>query len=431
MSQIQPQRLSCFYQIIVSLPGKGRSATEQIILHVDMDAFYASVETRDDPSLRGKPLIIGSLPQERGVVATCSYAARSSGVRSGMNIKDAWRLCPMGIYMHPNFDKYKAVSARLHAIWDGYAGASEAIALDEAYLDVTEQAGDWEGARRIAREIKRRTREELGLSCSVGLAYSKTAAKMASEEKKPDGYFEILTPEAFVDLIRDRDVKVLYTVGESTAEKLHAAGIYTVRDVQQRQEDVVRLLGRQGRWLCRIAFGRDDRRVEPYRPEEAKSIGRELTFQKDVDDVQLLKDVLFLLALSVENRAARVGLRGGGVTLKLTYGDMKSITRSRGGADCGSALSIWREAAELLDKVERRPVRLVGLSLYKLRNEEERQLRLEGFEEEDRQSREAETGELFADLQRRYQLDFAGHREQLLHMETLHRTAEYMRRHRK
>ena len=401
----------------------------QIIIHVDMDAFYASVEIRDDPSLRGKPLIIGSLPQERGVVATCSYEARRFGVRSGMNIKDAYRLCPGGIYMHPNFDKYKAVSAQLHAIWDSYASASQAIALDEAYLDVTERAGDWEGARRIAHEIKRRVREELQLSCSVGLAYSKTAAKTASEEKKPDGYFEIPDRESFVALIRDRDVQVLYTVGSSTAEKLHAAGIQTVRDVQERQEDVIRLLGKQGRWICQVALGIDERRVEPYRPEEAKSIGRELTFQKDVTDYTLLRDVLFLLALNVRARAGRVGLRGRGVTLKLTYADMKGITRSRKSERCGTGVEIYREAARLLEKVERRPVRLIGVSLYDLTDEEERQLRLEGFEESDRQEQEAEQRQILAALEARYHLDFAGHLEELQHMETLHRTAEYMRKH--
>ena len=401
----------------------------QIIIHVDMDAFYASVEIRDDPSLRGKPLIIGSLPQERGVVATCSYEARRFGVRSGMNIKDAYRLCPGGIYMHPNFDKYKAVSAQLHAIWDSYASASQAIALDEAYLDVTERAGDWEGARRIAHEIKRRVREELQLSCSVGLAYSKTAAKTASEEKKPDGYFEIPDRESFVALIRDRDVQVLYTVGSSTAEKLHAAGIQTVRDVQERQEDVIRLLGKQGRWICQVALGIDERRVEPYRPEEAKSIGRELTFQKDVTDYTLLRDVLFLLALNVRARAGRVGLRGRGVTLKLTYAEMKGITRSRKSERCDTGVEIYREAARLLEKVERRPVRLIGVSLYDLTDEEERQLRLEGFEESDRQEQEAEQRRILAALEARYHLDFAGHLEELQHMETLYRTAEYMRKH--
>lgn len=139
-------------------------SVDQIILHVDMDAFYASVEIRDNPELAGKPLIIGSLPTERGVVATASYEARKYGVHSGMNIKEAYRLCPKGIYMHPNFDKYRAVSDQLHGIWNDYATAAESIALDEAYLDITETAGDWDGARKIAETIKRRTREEVHLT---------------------------------------------------------------------------------------------------------------------------------------------------------------------------------------------------------------------------------------------------------------------------
>ena len=301
----------------------------RIILHVDMDAFYASVEIRDDPSLGGKPLIIGAQPRERGVVATCSYEARKYGVHSGMNIKDAWRLCPGGIYMHPDFDKYRAVSRQLHEIWNAYAAASEYIALDEAYLDVTERAKTWEGAREIAQTIKRRTREELGLSCSVGVAYSKTAAKTASEEKKPDGYFEIPTAQDFVDLILDRDVRVLYTVGEKTAQRLHAAGIHTVRDIRRQPETVVRLLGKQGQWITRLAQGIDDRKVVPYRPEDAKSIGREITFQEDVSSFDFLREVLFLLSLNVAHRAKRVGLHGKGVSLKLTYANMKGITRSR------------------------------------------------------------------------------------------------------
>ena len=390
---------------------------DRIILHVDMDAFYASVEMRDDPSLRGKPLIIGSLPHERGVVATCSYEARPFGVRSGMNIKDAYRLCPRGIYRHPDFDKYRAVSRQLHGIWDSYASAAEAIALDEAYLDITEQAGDWEGARRIAREIKRRTREELQLSCSVGLAYSKTAAKTASEEKKPDGYFEIPTPQAFVDLILDRDVRVLYTVGEKTAQKLHAAGIETVRQLRERQEDVIRLLGKQGRWIVQVAYGIDHRPVTPYRPEDAKSIGRELTFQEDVEDPSFLKEVLFLLSLSVESRARRVSLYGRGVSLKLTYANMRSITRSRALPACDDAVTIYREAVKLLDQVDPAPVRLIGVSLYNLSAEEERH-------------RQAEQERLLQALQEHYHLDFAGHLEELRHTQTLHRTVEYMRRHR-
>ena len=404
--------------------------TEQIILHVDMDAFFAAVEVRDDPSLRGKPLIIGSLPHERGVVATCSYEARPFGVRSGMNIKDAYRLCPQAVYMHPNFDKYKAVSERLHAIWRSYSAALEAIALDEAYLDVTETAGDWDGARAIARTIKRRTREELGLTCSVGVAYSKTAAKTASEEKKPDGYFEIRTPQAFADLILDRDVRVLYTVGASTAEKLRAVGIVTVRDLRAREDEVVRLLGKQGRWLIRVAAGIDERRVEPYRPEEAKSIGREITFQKDVDDFDYLRDVLVLLALSVENRARRVGLHGGGLTLKVTYADMKGITRSGTGLLHDDAAAIWQEAARLLGQIERRPIRLIGVSLNHLSPEAERQLTFADVLPDEADGRALALSRLLEGLQARYHLDFAGHLEQIVHTETLHKTVEYMRKHR-
>lgn len=401
---------------------------EQIIIHVDMDAFYASVEMRDDPFLRGKPLIIGSMPHERGVVATCNYEARKFGVHSAMNIKEAYRLCPRGIYMHPNFDKYKAVSAQFNEIWNSYASASERIALDEAYLDVTEQAENWEGARRIGREIKRRIREELGLTCSVGVAYSKTAAKTASEEKKPDGYFEIPTPQAFIDLIIDRDVKVLYTVGEKTAEKLHGIGIRTVRDIQQRQADVVKHLGKQGQWITQIAFGIDNRKVTPYRPEDAKSIGRELTFQTDVNDYELLKDVLFLLSLSVENRAKRVGLKGNGVTLKVTYANMKGITRSKIVPGCDSALTIYRESAQMLERIEKRPVRLIGTSIYNLTDgREARQLSFDDFLS-GKAEQESEFSRKLEELGERYKLDFAGHLDQLYRGETLHRTAEYMRK---
>ena len=409
---------------------KNREKPDQIIIHVDMDAFYASVEMRDNPALRGKPLIIGSLPQERGVVATCSYEARKYGVHSAMNIKEAYRLCPGGIYMHPDFDKYKRVSGQLHDIWNTYASAAETIALDEAYLDVTAMAQDMEGARRIARTIKQRTKDEIGLTCSVGVAYSKTAAKTASEEKKPDGYFEIPTPEDFVNLIMDRDVRVLYTVGEMTAAKLYAAGIHTVRDIQQQKDLVARLLGKQGQWITQIAFGIDDRKVTPYRPEDAKSISREVTFQADVSDFDLLKDILVLLSLCVEHRAKRYGLHGNGVTLKLTYADMKGLTRSRLVSTCDSAVTIWQETARMLDTVPHRPVRLVGAGIYNLSGEEGRQLTLEDYFTEAKTEREKEQKRLLDALQDRYHLDFAGHLDQIYQGETLHRTVEYMRKHR-
>ena len=402
---------------------------DQIIIHVDMDAFYASVEIRDDPSLKGKPLIIGALPSERGVVATCSYEARKYGVRSGMNIKEAYRLCPGGIFMHPDMEKYKSVSAELHKIWDGYASASEAVAYDEAYLDVTRRAGDFEGARAIAQEIKRRTFDELGLTCSVGLAYSKTAAKTASEEKKPDGYFEIPTPEAFVDLISDRDVRVLYTVGDMTAEKLHNSGIHTVRDLRENSDKVVSLLGKQGRWLAGLARGIDGRPVVPYRPEGAKSIGREVTFQQDTADFGFLSDVLLLLSFSVERRAKRVGLKGRGITLKLTYSDMKSITRSRSVSLTDSAADIYAGAVEMLGKTQKNSVRLIGVSLVNLTGDEERQIRFEDYLESADGSKEDEKMRLLGFLRSRYDLDFASHLDDIYKPDVLHKTIEYMRKH--
>ena len=402
---------------------------DQIIIHVDMDAFYASVEMRDDPSLRGKPLIVGSLPDERGVVATCSYEARKYGVRSGMNIKEAYRLCPNGIYRHPDFDKYRSVSGQLHGIWNAYASACEYVALDEAYLDVTRKAGSFDGAGEIARTIKRRTREELGLSCSIGVAYSKTAAKTASEEKKPDGYFEIRTPEEFVSLILDRDVRVLYTVGEKTAEKMNAVGILTVRDITMRSGEVVRMFGKQGRWIVQLASGQDGRKVVPYRPEDAKSIGREITFQEDVANFEFLRDVLFLLSLCVDRRAKRTGLYGKGVTLKLTYADMKSITRSRALDCCDSAGILFREAQDLLCQVERRPVRLIGVGMYNLGRERAKQLSLWDIMDVGTEPGETRIKEELDRLQDLYQLDFAGHLEQICRGATLYRTAEYMRKH--
>ena len=400
-----------------------------IIIHVDMDAFFAAVEIRDDPGLRGKPLIIGSLPNERGVVATCSYEARKDGVHSAMKIKDAYRLCPNGIYMHPHMDKYKAVSDALHVIWGDYAAALESVAYDEAYLDVTARAKDFDGAREIAREIKRRTREELGLSCSVGVAYSKTAAKTASEEKKPNGYFEILTPEAFTALMSGRDVRELYTVGKKTAEKLHRSGIRTVRDITLRSGEVVSLLGKQGQWLVSLASGIDDRPVTPYRPEDAKSIGREVTFQKDVDNYALLSDVLLLLALSVDRRAKRVGLHGKGVSLKITYADMKSISRSQLVFSTDSPLEIYRTAARLLGSVEHRPARLVGVSIYNLSAEPEPQISIDELIEEKTHRSENELSALLDSLGARYGLDFAGNLDKIYKADTLHKTIEYMRRH--
>lgn len=375
------------------------------IIHVDMDAFYAAVEVRDNPELAGRPLIIGALPHERGVVATCSYEARRFGVRSAMSIKEAYRRCPQGIYMHPTMAKYKAASEEIHEIWGTYTDLVEYISLDEGYLDVTGSAQRFGGARRVAEAIKARTRDELGLTCSVGIGYSMASAKLASEEKKPDGLFEIPDAAAFVGLILDRDVRALHGVGVKTAEKLALAGIYTVRDLREKRERAIRILGRHGRQIADLADGLDHRTVTPWYEAEAKSVGREHTFQQDVTDFTYLKDVLVLLARDLSTRLRFSGLFCHTVTLKVTYGNMQGITRSRSGEAVNQAEEIYKAAAALLDGIERRPVRLIGITLGNLSDTGVWQLTLEDLgNTRSRERREALEGGLLA-LQRRFGAD--------------------------
>ena len=372
------------------------------IIHVDMDAFFAAVEVRDNPELAGKPLIIGALPHERGVVSTCSYEARKFGVRSAMSIKEAYRRCPHGIYRHPDMAKYKEASARIHDIWGDYTDAVEYISLDEGYLDVTGTLHMHESALAIAREIKARTRAEVGLTCSVGIGYCMTAAKLASEEKKPDGLFAIPDREAFVALIIDRNVRILYGVGGKTAEKLEAAGIVTVRDVQRHRQRVADTLGKHGAQIVQLADGIDNRMVVPWYEAEAKSIGREHTFQTDITDYDHLRDTLTLIARKLSTTLRFAGLYARTITLKVTYADMRAVTRSKSGDATNRADSIYKTAAALLDNIEKRPIRLVGISLDHLGEGEERQLSFADLGKQEEEKRRAELdGKLLA-LQKKY-----------------------------
>ena len=220
----------------------------------------------------------------------------------------------------------------------------------------------------------------------------------------------------------------MYTVGAKTTERLNQLGIFNVKDIKGKSEDVIRILGKQGRLIVELASGIDDRKVIPYRPEDAKSISRELTFQEDVSDYEFLKHALLLLAISVERRARRVGLRGKGVVLKLTYANMKSITRSKIVPEAVHSITIYREAVKLLSQVQHEPVRLVGVGIYNLTDGEYEQLVLEGFEPEQSQSPEEELERELQQLQTVYHLDFAGHLDQIYHGETLYKTIEYMRK---
>ena len=333
------------------------------IIHIDMDAFFAAVEIRDNPELADKPVIIGALPGERGVAATCNYEARKYGIRSAMPIHEAYRRCPHGVFMRPSSHKYHEASRQIHKIWDTYTDICEYISLDEGFLDVTGSAHLFGGADAVAHEIKQRTKAEVGLTCSVGIGYSMMSAKLASEEKKPDGFFKIPNAESLKALIIDRSVRVIYGVGAKTAAELARRGITTVRHIYENRQVVEDMFGKHGPQIVDLAEGIDSRKVTPY--TQQKSIGTEHTFQTDISDFSYLRDVLLLIArsLSFELRAAGNYCRT--ITLKVTYGNMnmKSATRSKTGETTNKTQDIYKTAAFLLNKIEKRPLRLIGISV--------------------------------------------------------------------
>ena len=371
------------------------------IVHIDMDMFFAAVEIRDNPQLKGLPLIIGALPHERGVVATCSYEAREYGVRSAMSIKEAYRRCPHGVYMHPHGHKYVAASRQIHEIWDCYTDLAEYVSLDEGFLDVTGSVRLFGGAEKIGVEIKRRVKNETGLTCSVGIGYSMMSAKLASEEKKPDGFFQILTPETLRELIIDRTVRVIYGVGPQTEAELLRIGIRTVRDIYKNKDNLVKVLGKQGKHILDLASGIDNRIIEP--PAKAQSIGKEMTFQQDITDRDYLQDVLRLIARDLSFQIRLDGRFAGTITLKVTFKDMTKITRSKSGGATNKADVIYHTATALLDKVENRPIRLIGITLSGLKEEEARQLSL--FDDPEVALKSNKLDEATMKLQRKYGLD--------------------------
>ncbi len=354
---------------------------KRTIIHVDMDAFFAAVEMRDNPKLRGKPLIIGALPSERGVVSTCSYEARKFGVRSAMNIKEAYRRCPHGIFMHGDMSKYAKASNEIHKVMLKYTDLIEFVALDEGYMDVTGSLRIFGSAEEIGRRLKKEIYDAVGVTCSVGISYSMMGAKLASEEKKPDGFYVIPDKESLVELIKDRPVGVISGIGEKTAEKLSTMGIVTVQNLLDTPDEKLKVLGTNGIAIKRLAEGEDTRRVIAEAP--AKSIGREHTFQTNITDAKIMKDALLLLARDVSLRAKRNGVWGRTVTLKLKFSDMHSITRAQSGDATNSSREIYDRACSLLDGLRLlQPVRLVGVTLSNLQDfKDEPQMQLSLFDE--------------------------------------------------
>ncbi len=378
---------------------------KRVIVHVDMDAFFASVEIRDNPKLKNRPVVIGAKPYERGVVSTCNYIARKYGIHSAMNIKEAYRLCPQAVFMHGDYEKYRRISVQLHHIWETYADVTEYIACDEGYLDVTRAVKDFQSPEELGLLIKARVKAETGLTCSVGIGYSKSAAKTASEERKPDGFFIIPDREAYCELIYDRDIRVIFGIGKRTAEKLNGYGIHKVRDIIAKQKQIMSLLGdKHARFIINSALGLDERPVTHYDASDAKSLSREMTFQHDQRNFAFLQDVLLLLARNVDERLKKRGLYGRTVTLKITYGDMQSITRSQACDSTNDGYEIYKTVVELLRKVKRQPVRLLGLGMQNLSKDYIRQLSFDDLQQE---AAESDMEQGIKQLERRYGLDLS------------------------
>ncbi|MEW6321951.1 MAG: DNA polymerase IV [Acidobacteriota bacterium] len=337
------------------------------IIHVDMDAFYASVEQRDNPALRGQPVAVGGDPAQRGVVAAASYEARRFGVRSAMPMARAVRLCPGLVIVRPDFSKYRAVSQQVFAIFRDVTPLVEGLSLDEAYLDVTENAWGEPLGVTVARRIKERIRAETGLTASAGVAPNKFLAKIASGWQKPDG-LTVIAPERVERFLADLPVDALWGVGPVTAEKLRSQGVATLADVRARRLDELRaVVGSLAEWLVELAYGRDPRPVEPNRP--SKSSGSECTYATDLVEMREIRREIDEMARDAAAWLARRGLVARTVVIKVRYRDFTTVTRSH------SELPATRDpdrlasrALSLLDRTDagRVPVRLLGVSVHNL-----------------------------------------------------------------
>ena len=334
------------------------------ILHVDMDAFYASVEQRDDPSLRGKPLAVGGQPYSRGVVAAASYEARAFGVHSAMSMAKAVRLCPSLVIVRPDFSRYKAASTAVFTIFREATPLVEPLSLDEAYLDVTQNAWGEPLATGVAKRLKTRIHQETGLTASAGVAPNKFLAKIASGWKKPDG-LTVISPGRVEPFLQRLPVDALWGVGPVTAGKLRAKGIERLVDVRAADAEMLReAVGSLADWLRQLANGVDDRPVTPNR--EAKSSGSENTYPADLTDLDVIRREIAEMAAHAVAGLARRALAARTVTIKVRYSDFTTITRSHSAAPTRQHAEVAARAVALVDKTDAgsRPVRLLGVSLH-------------------------------------------------------------------
>jgi DNA polymerase IV len=333
------------------------------IIHVDMDAFYASVEQRDDPALRGRPLAVG-YAAARGVVAAASYEARAFGVRSAMPASTARRKCPDLVFVPPRFDVYRAVSRQIHAIFADYTPLIEPLSLDEAYLDVTANLRGLPTASATAAAIRARIAAELGLTASAGISYNKFLAKLASDQRKPNGQF-VIPPDMGSDFVATLPVARFHGVGPVTAEKMHRLGILTGADLHRQSLAFLQAhFGKSGPWYFALARGEDDRPVVPDRPR--KSSGSETTFATDLTEPDAIEAEVRAMADEVWAWCAKTAAFGRTVTVKIKYADFQQSTRSRSlPAPVTDQATLQQVATELIRSVfpPVKAIRLVGVTL--------------------------------------------------------------------
>ncbi|MEX0685252.1 MAG: DNA polymerase IV [Balneolales bacterium] len=341
------------------------------IIHIDMDAFFASVEQRDFPEFAGKPVVVGGNPEGRGVVAAASYEARKFGIHSAMPASRAVRLCPQAIFIKPRFEVYKQISGQIRNIFLDYTSLVEPLSLDEAYLDVTENSRNNPSATLIARDIRKQIKENTRLTASAGVAPNKFLAKIASDVNKPDG-LTVITPEQALKFIETLPIGKFYGIGKATEAKMHDLGIKNGADLKKWSKmDLQQSFGKVAAFYFNIARGIDEREVRPDRIR--KSVGAENTFPEDIADLPELSSKLNDIAEKVSLRLAKADAAGKTITLKIRYDNFESVTRSVTLSDfVNEQETLYQMSAELLHETEagQRKVRLLGISVSNLNLQE-------------------------------------------------------------
>jgi DNA polymerase-4 len=353
---------------------------ERIIAHVDMDAFFASIEQRDNPQYRGKPVVVGADPKGgrgRGVVATCSYEARRFGIHSAQPISEAWRLCPHAVFLPPRGEAYEAASRHVRRVLEEFTPVIEEVSIDEAFLDLTGSLHLFTSKRELGLRLQRRIEEETSLTASVGIAPNKMVAKIASDMNKPRGLV-IVEPNEVEAFLRPLPVQKLWGVGEKTAKFLHEQGVKTIGDLADMpREKIAERFGKSGEYIWELAHGVDERPVEPE--TEAKSIGAEHTFEADTADFEFVKAVLLELCERVASRLRAEGVCGRTVTTKLRFENFDTFTRARTvDTPVQSTSEIFHVARSNMERVDRRGrrVRLIGVTVSSLQHGGPRQMAL-------------------------------------------------------